>query len=242
MKKYRFVYEHGMFDGLSALSMVIDVLRAMGSSPAFSLRGNDVGLKAIERETAERKAWPSGLASSGYDLRFGLIPAWGQCFVLMQETVEHDHVDLGSKFDPLLGVRGMVQAWVADVDYDYWQNATDPLQYEHAGRTLSGLSLKSNGLPPPLHQMEIDTSLNPGRKVFRQGYMEAVGSLMWLGDSFWSKVGTSRGRSLSMLKEAGVKVYESGNADRIVASDAVFRDESTSKTQKLLRSALFGVD
>lgn len=72
--------------------------------------------------------------------------------------------------------------------------------------------------------------------------MEAVGSLMWLGDSFWSKVGTSRGRSLSMLKEAGVKVYESGNADRIVASDAVFRDESTSKTQKLLRSALFGVD
>ena len=90
-----------MFDGLSALSMVIDVLRDMGCPPAFSLRGNDVGLKAIAREIAKRKAWPSGLASSGYDLRFGLIPAWGQCFVLMQETVEHDHVDLGSKFGSL---------------------------------------------------------------------------------------------------------------------------------------------
>ena len=242
MRKYRFVYEYGIFDGLSALSKVIDVLRGMGYPPVFFLRGNEVGLKAIEREVAKRKVWPSGLASAGFDLRFGLIPAWGQCFVLMQETVEHDHVDLDSKFDPLLGVKGMIQAWVADVDYDYWQNATDPLQYESAGRTLSGLSLKSNGLPPPLDQVEIDTSLNPGRKIFRQGYMEAVGNIMWLGESFWEKAGTSRCRSLLMLQEAGMKVYELRGVDKVVASDDVFRDESTSKTQSLLRVALFGVD
>lgn len=52
-------------------------------------------------------------------------------------------MDLDLKLDPLLNVRGMIQAWVADVDYDYWQNATDPLQYESAGRSLSGLSMKS---------------------------------------------------------------------------------------------------
>ncbi|MBA0360006.1 hypothetical protein D7Y44_21530 [Stenotrophomonas maltophilia] len=160
----------------------------------------------------------------------------------MQETVEHDHVDLDSKFDPLLGVKGMIQAWVADVDYDYWQNATDPLQYESAGRTLSGLSLKSNGLPPPLDQVEIDTSMNLGRKVFRQGYMEAVGNIMWLGETFWEKSGTSRCLSLFMLQEAGMEVYELGGVDKVVASDDVFRDESTSKTQSLLRAALFGVD
>ena len=231
-----------MFDGLSALSKIIDVLGGMGCPPEFFLRGNEVGLKAIEKEIAKRKVWPSGLASSGYDLRFGLIPAWGQCFVLMQETSEHKYVDLDLKLDPLLNVRGMIQAWVADVDYDFWQNATDPLQYESAGRSLSGLSMKSNGLPPPLQQLEIDTSKNPGRKVFKPGYMEAVGNIMWLSDAFCGKTGADCSRSLLMLQAAGMKVYEFGGFHKIVASDDVFRDETTSKTQNLLRRALFGVE
>jgi len=54
---------------------------------------------------------------------------------------------------------------------------------------MKGLPTRSNGLPPPLARMEIDTSHNPGRRVLRQGFVEAVGSPMWFGAPFWPLVG-----------------------------------------------------
>jgi len=77
-------------------------------------------------------------------------------------------------------------ARIFDHDYEFWQNAEDPIQYEGSGRSYAGLPMTSNGLPYPLEQRIIDISKNPGRRTFRQGYVEAVGSVMWLGDQFWS--------------------------------------------------------
>jgi hypothetical protein len=37
---------------------------------------------------------------------------------------------------------------------------------------------------PPLEQMEIDTSANPGRRELRKGLIEAVGCPMWLSSEF----------------------------------------------------------
>jgi len=79
-----------------------------------------------------------------------------------------------------------------DHEYEYWQNAHDPLQYTAVGRSYAGLPMKSNGLPFPLEQQIIDTSQNPGRRVLRDGYVEAVGSVMWLGEPFWSLTGASK--------------------------------------------------
>jgi hypothetical protein len=85
-----------------------------------------------------------------------------------------------------------VSAWVADAEYEFWQNAEDPLQYTALGRTWDHLPKRSNDLPPPLEQIVVDTSQNPGRRILRIGFIEAVGSLMWFGERFWEMTGAEK--------------------------------------------------
>lgn len=91
----------------------------------------------------------------------------------------------------------LVQARLFDSDYERWQNAQDPAEYRAARRSLNGKLLISNGLPPPLEQLVVDISGNPGRRVLRQGFIEAIGSPMWLGPGFWNVSGASRDQVLS---------------------------------------------
>jgi len=90
-----------------------------------------------------------------------------------------------------------VLAWVSDVEYEFWQNAEDPLEFEAHGRAWKHLPKRSNGLPPPLDQTVVDTSRNPGRRDLRRGFIEAVGSLMWLGERFWELTGAEKQRVTS---------------------------------------------
>ena len=87
---------------------------------------------------------------------------------------------------------GFRQAWVFDINYNHWQNAEDPLEYTAVGRSCAGLPMRSNNLPAPLEQRIIDISQNPGRRVLRQAYVEAVGAIMWLGPGFWRLTGASK--------------------------------------------------
>ena len=119
----------------------------------------------------------------------GRIPAMRQGFVLIEEKIPGAAHSWDSWVSPFLDELGFVQAWVSDVEYDHGQNASDPIEYTAVGRDYSHLPLKSNGLPFPLEQQVIDTSANPGRWTMRIGYIEAIGSTMWLGKNFWNAVG-----------------------------------------------------
>lgn len=90
-----------------------------------------------------------------------------------------------------------VSAWVADADYQFWQNAEDISQYRSGGRPWKHLPVKSNGLPPPLERTIVGISHNPGRWALRVGFIEAVGAVMWFGDEFWQVSGTSKQEVLS---------------------------------------------
>ena len=90
-----------------------------------------------------------------------------------------------------------VSAWVADVDYQFWQNAEDLLHYKARGRPWEHLPTRSNGLPPPLEQAIVDISRNPGRWALRAGFIEAVGAVMWFGERFWQVSGASKQQVLS---------------------------------------------
>jgi len=107
----------------------------------------------------------------------------------------------GSAIDPALCTRlakelfrsgSLVMAVILDRDYDYWQNAEDPLQYRAAGRSWNHLPTRSNGLPPPLNQEVIDISDNPGRRFVKLGFFEIVAYRMWLTDSFWTLTGADK--------------------------------------------------
>lgn len=178
--------------------------------------------------------------SGGFELRFGVLPAMDYCFLVIEESESHSDTSLEEEVGPILSVEGFIQAWVSEVEYDFWQSATDPLEYECVGRPLSGLPMKSNGLPPPLDEMEIDTSGNPGRNVLRQGYIEAIGSTMWLGNPFWESAGVDRFASISLLESEGFEVFECGRFCKVVTSDKVFSDDSTLEKQRALRRILFG--
>lgn len=112
-----------------------------------------------------------------------------------QLIVTANHGDLGNAdlwVETLAAVNMLIQAFLVNRVYDYWQNATDPLEYETRQRQYDHLPMKSNGLPPPLDQMVIDVSGNPGRWSLRNGYLEAVSNPIWLGDRFWALAGVDR--------------------------------------------------
>lgn len=127
--------------------------------------------------------------------------------------------------------------WLS-AEYHHWQNAEDPLLYRVAGRSVEGLRMKNNDLPPPLDQMIVDISGNPGRRVLRDGYVEAVGHKMWLGSEFFSRVpGVNRD---VVVSAPWLRVSERPHGIlEIVAGDEPFVDESTADLQVRLRRLLF---
>lgn len=242
MKRFKFVFDVESISGLQMLALVEELLSKFSSPTVFFLHGVKIDIKTLEKKILKKKSWPSGLVSGGFELRFGLLPALGYCFLVLEESEDHGNTKLEEEIRPILNVEGFIQAWVSDVEYDFWQNATDPLEYECVGRPLSSLPMKSNGLPPPLDQMEIDTSGNPGRNVLRQGYIEAIGSTMWLGNLFWERAGVDRFARISLLESQGFKVYECGKFIKVITSDKVFFDGSTLEKQRALRQILFGLN
>ena len=143
------------------------------------------------------------------------------------------------RWRPLVtGVDGLVLARAHDVQYDHWQNAKDPLVYQAAGRSIVGLPMKSNGLPFPLEQQVVDTSRHPGRRVLRQGYVEAIGHRMWLGTEYFTRVpGADRD---AIVNADWLQVTETENGIlEIVASEEPFTDNSTTHLQDRLRRLLF---
>lgn len=103
---------------------------------------------------------------------------------------------------------------------------------------MASLPMKSNDLPPPLDQMIVDTSRNPGRRVLRDGYVEAVGHRMWLGPEYFVRVpGADRDgiRNADWLKVTELE----GGVMEVTAAPEPFTDDSTADLQDRLRKLLF---
>ncbi len=106
------------------------------------------------------------------------------------ENIVVDENDASSWLHIVLRQTSFVQARLFNQNYDFWQNATAVSQYESAGKSIVSLPMISNGLPFPLEEKIVDKSSNPGRKYLNIGYIESVGSVMWLGRPFWGYADT----------------------------------------------------
>ena len=99
--------------------------------------------------------------------------------------------------------------------------------------------MKSNGLPYPLEQKIIDVSANPGRRMFREGYIEAVGATMWLGPVFWPLTGADRQQveNTRWLRT----LSPTPSVTRLQAAECCFTtgEGATGELQRKLRSLLF---
>ncbi len=147
--------------------------------------------------------------------------------------------DADAWLSPLLADPRFIQARVYDKEYDFWQNAFDPLQYQSAGRSTAGLKMKSNGLPHPLTKDVVDTSSNPGRSELGNGFIESVGAVMWLGDGLWEALGKTVPNWFAL---PGLRVQSHRGSVRIQAADAAFTaaDGAEGERQDALRALLFG--
>lgn len=133
----------------------------------------------------------------------------------------------------------ILQAWYANREYKHWQNEDDIRIYTRDYGDVSHLKLIDNGSPYPLNKTIIDISNNPGRRVIKDGYVDAVSSKMFIGEDFWDRVGTKKedlGKldfiNISQINEKTIKI-EVKNVD-------CFIDESTKDIQNKLRETLFG--
>ncbi|WP_404478523.1 hypothetical protein [Novosphingobium sp. BL-52-GroH] len=171
-------------------------------------------------------------------LTAGFVPSLNQGFVLIEEEESGAARSWDVWVEPFLSEPSFVEAWVSDAEYDYWQNASDPLEFEAAGKSVDQLPLVSNGLPAPLDQMIVDTSSNPGRWIMRDGYIEAVGSTMWLGEKFFEcvgKEGNGTGLDDDVLSISSPK----HGILKIENKSGPFINVESSTIQNYLRSALY---
>jgi hypothetical protein len=97
--------------------------------------------------------------------------------------------------------------------------------------------MKSNNLPPPLEQMIIDTSNNPGRRIIRMGYVEAVGSPIWLGRQFWERTGKDKNKVMETFAKESQLIEK--DVLRIQVLDKPFTDSSDVAIQNKLRETLY---
>lgn len=233
------IYATDGFSDLEALRMIVGIMQNLGMAMEFNDHGNKISVESYLKQVERQGKWSRAVEAQGLSFRFGRIVALGQSFISIEEVIAGSAVSWEAWVKPFLAVDRFVQAWVSDVQYDYWQNAKDPLEYDAAGRSYSHLPTKSNGLPPPLEQMEIDTSNNPGRWSLQFGYVEAVGSVMWLGKSFWLIVGESHRDALLSARWLDAQPIGNG-VIQVITAEHCFCDITSEVTQNKLRAILYG--
>lgn len=75
-----------------------------------------------------------------------------------------------------------------DTQFDKIQNKKNIKYYESSGIDHSHLPKIDNGKKFPFNAIEVDTSVNPSYRKFRQGFIECIGHEMWLGKPFFERV------------------------------------------------------
>jgi hypothetical protein len=203
------------------------------SSIRVSLYDEVVDRKYMFREVTRRQHFD--IEVSGYRLAWGGVRVHNLSFLTAGGMGSGAQANLLSRLShemPLITARQY------DGEYEHWQNAEDPLEYTAVRRSMEGLPMRTNGLPPPLDQMIVDTSRNAGRRIFRDGYVEAIGHRMWLGPEFFRRIpGASQE---AVLSTPWLKVTQQPNSIvELVAHDEPFADDSTAELQNCLRELLF---
>ena len=201
----------------------------------FELRGIPVPCRRIAEVLEKRSSVGFDINGGGYSINFGA----SQLFIHSKRCRDLGQWD--AWVEELEKHRELISAFVLDAEYHRWQNTIDPELYKLAGRPFTHLPMKSNGKPPPIDRVIIDTSRNPGRWILHRAdqIVEAVGAVMWLGPTFAERTDAD----LERLRESTwCEVVEMDNGvTRVQVRDACFdsAEGEQGALQNRLRAALF---
>lgn len=236
--KIKFQPRKGIIGALDVFDMLIKIMHSLEIEVSFTDGRKKTSATILRRQIERKNAW-GHLETDEISFRYGVAGSYNHCFISIREKVPGAADDWDVWTKPFIVLDGFVEGWVADVEYSYWQNVRDPIEYKNVGLDFSHLPMKSNGLPPPLEKMEIDISCNPGRWVLQSGYVEAVGFIMWLSDLFWNKVGMTHKNRVSSVDWLRTSELEKGIL-KIQMPEPFFISDKTADAQNRLRTYLYG--
>lgn len=191
----KFIYVPLGVDHLGLIQKTARALVEAGASTAgFSNAERDADLLSWVESVRRWKRRPLRFSRNDLDIQFAIVERHNFEFFYLKLDERYVAEDWARHF---VADSALVMGWYADYEYHYWQNAEDFLEYRAAGRSVDGLPTKRRDLPPPLNDLIIDTSNNPGRSILRNGFVEVVASTMWLSDKFWKLAGTDRDRAVN---------------------------------------------
>lgn len=225
----------GSLPAAGAARMCLDLFtRERGGAIAdVKLYGASVPAASLERRLRTRSSFD--IEAAGFEAQLASI-AHHRLIFLEVKGIADGHeapwIDEVARRSPLISAR------IFDPDYEHWQNAEDPILYDAVGRSMKGLPMRHNGLPPPLDKMIVDISGNPGRRILRDGHIESIGHRMWLGPEFFARVpGADRSAILAAPELRVTEPFE--GVLEIAAQDAPFTDATAAEVQDRLRRLLF---
>ncbi len=237
-ERLQIIYGLNVVTPLEAWEAIFDYLLKEGvpSTTLVKFSGKEISLGSVYENIYKSENKHFRIALDDMLIDYGVVTAWKH--VLVSVKSQSSHCEWDKLISNFLGKAIFIQAWISDNTYNFWQNATDPLQYKAYGKSFSELPIKSNNLPPPLEQVEIDISANPGRRIIKKGYIEAIGHHMWLGPEFFHRVPNIQREVL--FTQPWLQVIELENdVLELIVLDTPFIDESTHEIQNQLRSLLF---
>lgn len=192
IEQLKMVFGFGTLGVEAALQKIQMVLANHGIPiDGFLHYDKPVSLPEVLKQLKKSDRMGFDLEGQGFEFMQGAVRNYNIEFLEIRSTDEV-RIHWDDWITHFAGDTNFVMAWLADAEYEYWQNAEDPLQYTAVGKPYEHLPMKSNELPYPLEQKIVDTSANPGRWRFHDGYIEAIGAVMWLGPTFWSLTGANQ--------------------------------------------------
>lgn len=223
---------------LAASSLWTIVSRHMGEVSRVHFFGQDVALKDLSKQFVRKGNHAFTIEFGCERIEFSTLASWGhQVLRIISEDwsrcAPEDLIrSLSGHFASFL------QASFYDWNYYYWKNATDLLEFRDSNIDVSKLKLKENGLPRPLDGLIVDTSQNPSRRVLREGYVEMIGSPMWISQALFDLQG--RRFDASGLVGFGFDVSDCDGVTRIAFTGGMFISDATEDVQRVLRKTLYG--
>lgn len=239
MQKLEFIYSLDLQNPINIWRAIEPFLEECEDVGSFFLYGNKVQYSKIKTEIKRLKGKAFNVESEQFYFHLATVTNYQHIALQVEVKSVHEKEWWSEWVNELVRLDGFVQAWLADSEFDYWQNATDPIEYASKGKSYDGLPMKSNGLPPPLDQLEIDTRQNPGLRKLCDGYVEAIGGHMWISKIFLNLVG-KKIEDIESATEVSVDEVTS-NVFHIRCPAGVFKDSASQREQKLLREALYSV-
>jgi hypothetical protein len=175
-----------------------------------------------------------GFHAAGAEFMYAHVSLWDHSLLALRNCVT-DAADAWRWCKPYSVERCFRQAFAFDNIYLNSQTMDDPAWFEGKQLPLPDLPTVRDRFGRTV----LDTSRNPGRRVIRDGYIEVVSALMWLGRPFWKLSGASRKR---VLAQSWLKCRELPNdVLQIQAWDAPFTsaEGEQGEIQVRLRELLF---